>query len=123
MGELYDNPTELEEFENRFDDKINKLEELLDRVEYCIYNTQWETIEHINSTQWETIKHISAINEDLNKPFTRGEWFTLFIWWIWWNLVVSGLMEKERIYKIFFIIGFLIIIFTVLFWYYLLKKK
>ena len=28
MGELYDNPTELEEFENRFDDKINKLEVL-----------------------------------------------------------------------------------------------
>ena len=110
MGEIYEDPTELEYFERRLDSRINKIEDLLDRVEWCIYDAQWETIEHI-----------SSVKDELNKPFTKWEWITLFIWGIWWNILVSWFIPDVN--RPFIFIWGSIIIFALLIWFYLFHAK
>jgi hypothetical protein len=65
MSEVYDHPTEIERFEERLDSRIDRLEELLDRLDSCIYETQEKTVENITS--------------QLASPFTKGEGMLLFL--------------------------------------------
>ena len=105
MWEIYEDPTELEEFEGRLDRRITKIEERLDDVEWNVLDAQEQTL------------------EKLNTPFTKWEGIILFIWWIWWNFLVSGIMDKNWIVNSFSIIWISMIIFTTLTWLYLLKKR
>lgn len=109
-GYDYEPPTALEDFERRLDSRINKIEDLLDRVESCIYDAQWETIEHI-----------SSVKDELNKPFTKWEWITLFIWGIWWNILVSWFIPDSKLTLIYIWWG--IIICMLLIWLYLFYAK
>ncbi len=104
MWEIYEDPTELEEFEGRLDRRITKIEERLDDVEWSVYDAQEQTLERLNT------------------PFTKWEGIILFIWWIWWNFLVSGIMLKDWTNS-FTIIGFLMLLSTVTIWLYLLKKR
>lgn len=105
MGEIYEDSTELEEFETRLDKRMTKMEERLDDVEWSIYAAQEDTL------------------EKLNTPFTKWEGLILFIGWVWWNFFVSGIMDKNWVFNLFSCIGIILMLFTGFVWIYLLKKR
>lgn len=105
MWEIYEDPTELAEFEGRLERRITKIEERLDEVEWSIYDAQEQTLERLNT------------------PFTKWEGIILFIWWIWGNFLVSGIIDKQWIINPYSIIGISMIFLTGLAWLFLLKKR
>lgn len=105
MWEIYEDPTELEEFEGRLDKRITKIEERLDDVEWSVYDAQEQTLERLNT------------------PFTKWEGIILFIWGIWGNFLVSGIMDKNWIVNLFSMVWVSMIVLTGLIWFYLLKKR
>lgn len=109
-------PSEFERLEQsidrNMDDKISYLEERLDKIEGTIYDSHEKTTLGI---EW--------LKKQFNAPFTKWEWFTLFVWWIWWNVLVAWLLDVNTSCNIVTYIGTAMVTLSLIVWIYLFRRK